>query len=43
MPQRTIEDGTRDLVRAFKAGKLPNAMTDIRYYNIKMMKAIHLK
>jgi len=43
VPQRTIEDGTRDLVRAFKAGKLPNAMTDIRYYNIKMMKAIHLK
>ena len=27
----------------FKAGLIPNPMTDIRYYNIKTMQAIHLK
>lgn len=42
VPQRTIEDGSRDLVAAIRAGKLPNAMTDDRYYNIKTMKAIQL-
>jgi nucleoside-diphosphate-sugar epimerase len=41
-PKRTIEDGARDLIRAFRAGKLPDSMTDIRYSNIKMMKAVHL-
>jgi len=43
VPKHTIEDGARDLLRAFKAGKLPDSMTDIRYSNIKMMKAIQLK
>jgi nucleoside-diphosphate-sugar epimerase len=43
VPRHTIEDGARDLIRAFKAGKLPDPMTDIRYSNIKMMKAIELK
>ncbi len=43
VPKRTIRDGSRDLVRALRAGKLPDSMTDIRYSNIKMMKAIHLK
>jgi hypothetical protein len=42
VPKRTIENGARDLVAAFRAGKLPNAMTDDRYYNIKTMKAIQL-
>ena len=42
VPARTIEDGARDLIRAFKAGLLPDAMTDIRYSNIRMMKAIQL-
>jgi nucleoside-diphosphate-sugar epimerase len=41
-PRHTIEDGARDLIRAFKAGKLPASMTDIRYSNIKTMKAIRL-
>jgi nucleoside-diphosphate-sugar epimerase len=40
--KRTIEDGARDLVRAFRAGKLPNSMTDDRYVNIKRMKSIHM-
>jgi len=37
-PKRTIEDAVRDLCRAFKEGKLPNSMTDERYFNVKMLK-----
>ena len=39
-PKRTIEDAVRDLCRAFCAGKLPNSMTDDRYYNVKVLKKI---
>jgi nucleoside-diphosphate-sugar epimerase len=42
-PKRTIEDGAKDLITAFRNGKLPGSMTDIRYFNIKMMKSIDLK
>jgi len=42
-PRRTIEDAARGLVDQFRAGTIPNAMTDIRYYNIKTMQALHLK
>ena len=41
-PQHTIEDAVKDLVTAFGAGNIPNSMTDMRYYNIKTMQAIHL-
>lgn len=41
-PKHTIQDAVRDLVKAFKAGKVPNAMTDPRYYNIKTMQAYHV-
>ncbi len=37
-PKRGIEDAVRDLCRAFKAGVLPNSMTDERYYNVKALK-----
>lgn len=37
---RTIEDAARDLCGAFKAGKLPNSMTDERYYNVATMKLV---
>jgi len=37
-PKRTIEDAVRDLCKAFKEGKLPNSMTDERYFNVKMLK-----
>ena len=37
-PKRGIEDAVRDLCRAFKAGKLPNSMSDDRYYNVKVLK-----
>lgn len=42
-PKRTIEDGARDLMHAMQAGKLPDSLNNIRYFNIKMMKAINLK
>jgi len=43
VPTHSIEDAARGLVDGFKAGKIPNPMTDIRYYNIKTMQAVHLK
>lgn len=39
-PRRTVEDAVRDLCRAFRAGKVPNSMTDDRYYNVRTMKAL---
>lgn len=42
-PRRTIEDAVQGLVAAFAAGKVPNAMTDDRYYNVKRMQAIALR
>jgi nucleoside-diphosphate-sugar epimerase len=43
IPKRSIEDAVRDLIEAFDKGKIPNPMTDIRYYNIKTMQALNLK
>jgi nucleoside-diphosphate-sugar epimerase len=43
VPRFTIEDGVRDLIRAFRAGLLPNSLTDDKYFNIKRMKKIGLK
>lgn len=34
-PKRTIEDAVIDLCRAFREGKLPNSLTDARYFNVK--------
>ena len=34
-PSHTIGDAVRDLVAAFDAGQVPDAMDDPRYYNIK--------
>jgi nucleoside-diphosphate-sugar epimerase len=36
-PRHTVQEAIRDLVTAFKAGKVPGALTDARYYNIKTM------
>jgi len=41
--RRSIEDAVRDLKKAFDEGKIPDAMNDIRYYNIRTMQAIGLK
>ncbi len=35
--KRSVEDAILDLREAFTAGKVPNPMTDDRYYNIKRM------
>jgi nucleoside-diphosphate-sugar epimerase len=42
-PRHTIEDAVRDLAAAFKAGRVPNSMTDDRYYNIRRMQRLNLK
>ncbi len=41
-PQHTIEDAIQDLCSAFTTGKIPNPMTDDRYYNIRTMKRCSL-
>ena len=41
-PQHTIEDAVRDLVRAFQDGRIPDAMDDIRYYNVKKVQEVGL-
>ncbi|MBU1152837.1 SDR family oxidoreductase [bacterium] len=41
--KHTIEKAILDLKKAFKEDKIPNSMTDIKYYNIKTMQAINLK
>ena len=38
-PKRTVEDAVRDLCRAFRAGKLPDSLTDERYFNVRTMKS----
>ncbi len=35
--KRSVEDAIRDLVRAYKEGKIPNPMSEAKYYNIKTM------
>ncbi|MDO8568363.1 MAG: SDR family oxidoreductase [Dehalococcoidales bacterium] len=42
-PKHTVEEAIKDLCDAFAAGKIPNPMDDIRYYNIKTMLARKLK
>jgi nucleoside-diphosphate-sugar epimerase len=39
-PKRTVEDAVRDLCQAFKAGKLPDSLSNDRYFNVRTMKAI---
>ena len=43
VPQHTIEDAVHDLADAFEDDRIPDPMTDIRYYNIKTMQALQLK
>jgi len=37
LAKRSVEDAVVDLREAFMAGKVPNSMTDDRYYNIRRM------
>lgn len=41
-PTRTVAQAINDLVDAFKAGRLPGAMDDSRYYNVRRMKEVHV-
>ena len=41
--QRTVRDAVVDLREAFAAGRVPNAMDDDRYYNIRRMQALNLQ
>lgn len=43
VPKRTIEDAVRDLCAAFKAGKLPDSLTDDRYFNVKTVQRLALR
>ena len=43
VPVHTIGDAVDSLVQAFRAGKVPDPMTDKAYYNIKTMQALALK
>ena len=42
-PKRSLEDAVSDLCAAFKAGKLPNSLTDERYVNVRTVKQLGLK
>ena len=39
-PKHTVDDAVHDLCRAFRSSKLPNSMTDNRYYNVRTMKVL---
>jgi len=41
-PEYSIEDAIRELTRAFRDGRLPNAMDDPKYVNLKVMQNIGL-
>jgi nucleoside-diphosphate-sugar epimerase len=41
--KRTVGDAILDLKAAFEAGKVPNSLTDDKYYNIKRMQSAHLR
>jgi nucleoside-diphosphate-sugar epimerase len=40
---RSIEDAVSDLVNAFNSGRIPDSMSDDRYFNIKRMQRLTLK
>ena len=42
IPKRTVEDAVVDLCGAFRSGKIPNSMTDIRYFNVKTVQTSNL-
>jgi nucleoside-diphosphate-sugar epimerase len=41
-PKRSVEDAIVDLCNAFKAGKLPDSMTDPKYFNVKTVQLSEL-
>ena len=43
VPRYGVEDAVRDLLKAFQEDKIPNSMTDPRYYNIRTMQELNFK
>jgi nucleoside-diphosphate-sugar epimerase len=41
-PGHTVKEAVQHLKTAFLQGKIPNPLTDVRYYNIKTMQKINL-
>ena len=39
-PKHTIEDAVRDLCAAFRDGRIPDSMTDDRYFNVRRLKRL---
>jgi len=39
VPEHTLEDAVRDLIKAFQANKFTDSMENVRYFNIRMVKA----
>ncbi|MBU1061329.1 MAG: SDR family oxidoreductase [Candidatus Omnitrophica bacterium] len=42
-PRHSVEEAIKDLVDAFRDGRLSNPLEDIRYYNIRTMKSMRIK
>lgn len=42
-PKHTIREAVADLCRAFEEGKIPDPMTDPRYYNIRTMQNLNFE
>ena len=40
--RRTIADAARDLVAAFEAGRVPDSLTDPRYFNVELMRSLQM-
>jgi nucleoside-diphosphate-sugar epimerase len=41
--RRSVSDAILDLKSAFEAGRVPNSMTDDKYYNIRRMQSVRLR
>jgi nucleoside-diphosphate-sugar epimerase len=41
-PRRTIQDAVADLCTAFRQGKVPRPLDDVRYYNVRTIKESNL-
>lgn len=42
VPLHTVEEAIQDLVAAFRSDRVPDALADSRYYNVKTMKDLNL-
>jgi len=43
LAKRSVSDAILDLKSAFAVGRIPNSMTDDRYYNIRRMRSVRLR